>query len=90
MRADVVQEEYKKWGGIPRILLDWASKPEKIRVLKASIYTADPEALFRQVGLPKVDHTNISGLHFHLVPGQNVPVDVADNEETDFQYATYC
>lgn len=90
LRADIVQEEYRKWGGIPRILLDWAGKPEKIRDLDASIYTADPEALFRQVGLPKVDHANISGLHFHLIPGQNVPVDVDDNEETDFQFASYC
>jgi hypothetical protein len=63
------------WNSIPRILFDWGTIHIgiKIQKLRASIYVNDSAPLFRQVGLPDIDHSTVSGLHFHLVPGQHFP-----------------
>ena len=90
LTADSVRNAYAKWGGVPRILLDWADKPQMANHLEASIYTAEPFALFRQACLAQIDHANVSGLHFHLIPGEKVPADVVDIEETEFQFPAYC
>lgn len=84
-----VQEEYLKWGGVPRILLDWADDSHRAAKLEASIYTADSDALFRQAGLADIDHANVSGVHFHLVPGEKVPKVLKDSSEASFRYAAY-
>jgi hypothetical protein len=88
----VVRDAFMKWGGIPRTLLDDAAYPLPLKNLEDSIYTADPEILFRQAGLPRIDHANVSGMHFHLVPGEIVPDDLpdADDHTTTFMYASYC
>ena len=89
LAQNAVADAYNKWGGIPRILLDWGDKPGKMANLESSIYTTDPTLLFRQVGLAKIDHANVSGIHFHLIPGQKVPDDLRDDRRTQFQYPAY-
>jgi len=90
-----VEEEFRKWGGIPRILFDYSRKPEKLSELRDGIYASDPIILFEQAGLSRIDHTNVSGLHFHLVPGQKVPTTVTDAairklKDHRFRYPAYC
>jgi hypothetical protein len=91
--AKAVEEQYLKWGGIPRILLDWGKEPQKLERLEASIFVRDSASLFRQAGLSEIDHTSVSGLHFHLVPGRKIPLTLSDSEieETfSFRYPAYC
>jgi hypothetical protein len=91
--AKVVEEQYLKWGGIPRILLDWGKDSQIQEKLEASIFVRDSAPLFRQAGLADIDHSTVSGLHFHLVPGQKIPFSLSDveiEETAGFQYPAYC
>jgi hypothetical protein len=88
----VVRDLFMKWGGIPQSILDKAAEPEYFRDLYSEIQRTDPEILFRQAGLSRIDHANVSGTLFHLVPGESVPDDLPEscNHTTTFMYASYC
>ena len=45
--------------------------------------------MFAQVGLALVDHLDISGLHFHLIPGQKLPENLPNPIEAHVMYAAY-
>ena len=85
-----VAAAFKEWGGIPRILLDYGNKPEKLSELHDSIYSSDPFVLFRQAGLARIDHANVSGLHFHLIPGQKLDPLQTPTDDILFRYPAYC
>lgn len=86
-----VKLAFEQWGGIPRILFDYAKKPDKLQELQDSIGCCDPFVLVRQAGLPPIDHAKVSGLHFHLVPAQKVQsVEDATEEDILFRYPAYC
>lgn len=81
---------YNRWGGVPRLLLDYGDKTERLKDLEDTIYTADPFTLFRQAGLSRIDHANVSGLHFHLIPGEKIRDNTASLADLTFRYASYC
>lgn len=87
---DTVETHFRHWGVIPRILFDYGNKIEKIRELEGSPYISDPFLLFRQAGLSRIDHTNVSGLYFHLIPGQRVGNRETSSTEAKFRYGEYC
>jgi hypothetical protein len=90
LSKDSVAAAFKQWGGIPRILLDYGNKPEKLSELHDSIYPSDPFVLFHQAGLSRIDHANVSGLHFHLIPGQKPDSIQTPADDTSFRYPAYC
>jgi len=51
------------------------------RNLETSIYITNPETLFRQAGLAVIDHANVSGTHFHLIPGEEIPDEMLAEEK---------
>jgi hypothetical protein len=85
-----VARHFRQWGGIPRILLDYGNKIEKIRELEDGLYSPDPFLLFRQAGLSRIDHANVSGIHFHLIPGERVGNIKTSCTEAKFRYGAYC
>jgi hypothetical protein len=89
LSAAMVKSEFTKWGGVPRILLDWANDPHRYNLLLDSIYTADTETLFRQAGLASIDHSTVSGTHFHLIPGLKAPDNLVNESEINFRYPAY-
>lgn len=90
LSRDSVATSFRQWGGIPRILLDYGNKSEKLTELYDSIYSSDPFVLFRQADLFRIDHANVSGLHFHLVPGQKPNPLNASTNDVSFRYPAYC
>ena len=90
LSKESVTAAFKQWGGIPRILLDYGKKPEKLSELRDSIYSSDPFVLFRQAGPSRIDHANVSGLHFHLVPGQKLDPLHTPTDDISFSYPAYC
>lgn len=89
LTKDQVKAEYEKWGGVPRILLDWANDLYRHTELSDSIYLADTTALFRQADLAAVDHSTVSGVHFHLIPGLKAPDSLINDVEATFRYPAY-
>jgi hypothetical protein len=94
LTQEFVAKAYAQWGGIPRILFDLTTAKNSVQLhrnLTDSIYMADLNKLFDHVRLSSVNHDSVSRLHFHLVPGENIPsnIDVSDKDAT-FQYPAYC
>lgn len=90
LKKEDVAAAFSKWGGIPRILLDYANLPFRQITLRDSILVRKPARLFAQVGLALVDHLDISGIHFHLIPGQKLPDNLPNRVEAHFMYPAYC
>ena len=88
LKKEHVEEEFRKWGGVSRILFDFSSKPEKLAQIHDSIYSSDPFTLFGQPGM-RVDHSNVSGLHFHPLPGQKVHPNSTFLRDFLFRYPAY-
>jgi hypothetical protein len=90
LNKEDVAAGFEKWGGIPRLLLDYGNSAVRQIALNDSVYFRDPPTLFQQAGLAMVDHTNVSGLHFHLVPGQKVPANLPKSNTVKFMFPAYC
>ena len=59
--------------------------------LEDGIYSSVPFHLFRQAGLARIDHTKVSGLHFHLIPGQKFDHgDKALSNQASIRFPPYC
>ena len=89
LKKEDVAAAFGKWGGIPRILLDYANLPVGQIMLRDSIYVRKPARLFARIGLGLVDDLDISGLLFHLIPGQKLPENLPNPIEAHFMYAAY-
>ena len=90
LKKEDVAAAFKRWGGIPRLLLDYGNSAVRQMALNDSIYVRDLTTLFQQA-TAMVDNENVSGLHFHLIPGQqNIPDNEIKSDEAKFMFASYC
>ena len=92
VHRDDLSRSFEQWGGIPRIVLDWANDPLKQQKLKHALESTNPQKYFRQAALVDIEYETASDFIFHVLPGQRgIPDDIADDDPTiEFSYPASC
>jgi hypothetical protein len=90
--TDQLKEAYHKWGGVPRTVFAVSMNPSKEEKLEEELSRAanDLAEMFNSAGKAMVDPNLTMSPHFILIPGQRVPANVDDSDETtQFLYGAF-